>query len=201
LSLQAISDIWPRREDARAPTRSPQGGRARQNAAKNPADLHAEGNARGGGERAPASEFHPQPSRGRRRRDGGARKASPRRRPRPAASAAGPWPKRGRPSPSEAKRSEGQRSGAAAPRVRGEGRANGRPKGGLRKAAQKGRPRTGGRRRHGGKRGQWGEARPMGGKARSAQWGLDLARQRGETIARDSFFGCPTSSTIFYPLL
>ena len=36
----------------------------------------------------------------------------------------------------------------------------------------------------------------MGGKARSAQWGLDLARPRGETIARDSFFGCPTSSTI-----
>ena len=36
----------------------------------------------------------------------------------------------------------------------------------------------------------------MGGKARAAQWGLDLARQRGETIARDSFFGCPTSSTI-----
>ena len=46
--------------------------------------------------------------------------ASPRRRPRHAASAAGPWPKRGRPAPSEAKRSEGQRSGAAAPRVRGE---------------------------------------------------------------------------------
>ena len=46
--------------------------------------------------------------------------ASPRRRPRPAASAAGLWPKRGRPAPSEAKRSEGQRSGAAAPRVRGE---------------------------------------------------------------------------------
>ena len=51
--------------DARAPTRSPQGGRARQIAAKNPADLHAgrfarraqarvaaEGNARGAGERA-----------------------------------------------------------------------------------------------------------------------------------------------------
>ena len=63
--------------NARAPTRSPQGGRARQNAAKNPADLHAEGNARGGGERAPASEFHPEPSRGRRRRDGGARNGQP----------------------------------------------------------------------------------------------------------------------------
>ena len=51
---------------ARAPTRSPQGGRARQNAAKNHADLHAESrprreSGRGGGERAPASEFHPQP--------------------------------------------------------------------------------------------------------------------------------------------
>ena len=64
--------------------------RAWQNAAKNPADLHAgrfarraqarvaaEGNARGGGERAPASEFHPEPSRGRRRRDGGARNGQP----------------------------------------------------------------------------------------------------------------------------
>ena len=51
--------------------------RARQNAAKNPADLHAEGNARGGGERAPASEFHPEPSRGRRRRDGRARNGQP----------------------------------------------------------------------------------------------------------------------------
>ena len=74
LSLQAISDIWPRREDARAPTRSPQGGRARQNAAKNPADLHAgrfarraqarvaaEGNARGGGERAHRERVPPQP--------------------------------------------------------------------------------------------------------------------------------------------
>ena len=52
--------------------------------------------------RVGTSEFHPEPSRGRRRRDGGARKASPRRRPRPAARAAGPWPKRGRPAPSSA---------------------------------------------------------------------------------------------------
>jgi hypothetical protein len=43
-----LGDMLLLEEDARAPTRSPQGGRARQNAAKNPADLHAEGNARGG---------------------------------------------------------------------------------------------------------------------------------------------------------
>jgi len=36
---------------ARAPTRSPQGGRARQNAAKNPADLHAGRFARASGHR------------------------------------------------------------------------------------------------------------------------------------------------------
>ena len=133
---------------------------------EHPADLHAgrfarRAQARVASER-PASEFHPEPSRGRRRRDGGARKASPRRRPRPAARAAGPWPKRGRPAPSEAKRSEGQRSGAAAPRVkaarrprqRGErkvGRTGGRGAGGG------AGPRKRGRRRHGGKRGQWGE--------------------------------------------
>ena len=35
-----------RQEYARAPTRSPQGQRARQNAAKNPADLHAESRPR-----------------------------------------------------------------------------------------------------------------------------------------------------------
>ena len=64
----------------------------------NPADLHAEGNARGGGERAPASELPPQPRqrRGRaapakaahRRASGGAVAASgaaiPERRPRAA---------------------------------------------------------------------------------------------------------------------
>ncbi len=107
----------------------PQAGkRARQNAAKNPADLHAEGNARGGGERVPTSKRV-----GKRVPPGaqpwipttkcvgmtaGRGMASPRRRPRPAARAAGLWPKRGRPAPSDAKRSEGQRSGAAAPRVK-----------------------------------------------------------------------------------
>ena len=54
-----------KQKDARAPTRSPQGGRARQNAAKNPADLHAgrfarRAQARVASERT-ASEFHPQP--------------------------------------------------------------------------------------------------------------------------------------------
>ena len=54
------------RISARAPTRSPQGGRARQNAAKNPADLHAgrfarRAQARVASERT-ASEFHPQPA-------------------------------------------------------------------------------------------------------------------------------------------
>ena len=63
---------------ARAPTRSLQGHRARQNAAKNPADLHAgrsacrrQAQARVGlaesrpakvGTKAEASEFHPQPA-------------------------------------------------------------------------------------------------------------------------------------------
>ena len=78
--------------------------------------------------------------------------ASPRRRPRPAARAAGLWPKRGRPAPSEAKRSEGQRSGAAAPRV---------------KAARRSRQR-GGKvgRAHGGGMGGWQEGgrRARGGR-------------------------------------
>jgi hypothetical protein len=58
------------------------------------------------------------------------------------------------------------------------------------------RRRENGKAAHGGKAAAWGEARPMGGKARSAQWGLDLARRRGETIARGSFFGCLASPTI-----
>ena len=58
---------------ARAPTRSPQGGRARQNAAKIPPIFSPRATPEAQGERAPASEFHPEPSRGRRRRDGGAR--------------------------------------------------------------------------------------------------------------------------------
>ena len=105
-------------EDARAPTRSPQGGRARQNAAKNPADLHAEGNARGArrAERQRASSTR-SPAVDAAGVTAGRGMASPRRRPRPAARAAGLWPKRGRPAPSDAKRSEGQRSGAAAPRA------------------------------------------------------------------------------------
>ena len=153
------------RISARAPTRSPQGGRARQNAAKNPADLHAEGNARGGGERAPASEFHPEPSRGRRRRDGGARKASPRRRPRHAAPAAGPWPKRGRPSPErrEAERGSSIAARSAAPRGPG--------KGGREAAAQRGRPMGGlgrARQRGAGRGGLWGEA-GAGGKQGGAR--------------------------------
>ena len=37
----------------------------------------------------------------------------------------------------------------------------------------------------------------MGGKARSAQWGLDLARQRGETTPRNRFEPCPGSTTTF----
>jgi len=108
---------------ARAPTRSPQGGRARQNAAKNPADLHAGRFARASGHRPAWRASAPRASSTRSRASG--EDSRPLRRPRPAASAAGPWPKRGRLSPSDAKRSEGQRSGAAAPRVRGEGRARG----------------------------------------------------------------------------
>ena len=53
----------------------------------------------------------------------------------------------------------------------------------------------GGRRRTGGSAANGGR-RATGGKARSAQWGLDLARRRGETIARGSFFGCLASPTI-----
>jgi hypothetical protein len=116
------------RISARAPTRSPQGGRARQNAAKNPADLHAGRFARASGHRpawrasAPrASSTRSPPSTPQACWRG--EDSRPLRRPRPAASAAGPWPKRGRLSPSDAKRSEGQRSGAAAPRVWGKGRA------------------------------------------------------------------------------
>ena len=139
-------DIQVDIKSARAPTRSPQGHRARQNAAKNhagsvvnPADLHAEGNARGGGERAPASEFHPEPSRGRRRRDGGG----------------------GHP-PSEAR---GIHSGAAAPRVEGCWKAA--AAGGLRKAGRKGGSGAGGK--HGG--GMGGRA-AKGGKARPRKGGL-----------------------------
>ena len=102
--------------------------RARQNAAKNPADLHAgrfarraqarvaaEGNARGGGERTHRERAPPgaQPWTPTTKCVGmtaGRGMASPRRRPRHAAPAAGPWPKRGRLSPSDAQRSEGQRS-------------------------------------------------------------------------------------------
>ena len=74
--------------------------------------------------------------------------ASPRRRPRTAALAAGPWPKRGRPSP---ERREAERGSSVAARQR---RAYG------------GKPRKGGQ-RSGGARGAaaaWGEARPRGAR-------------------------------------
>ena len=106
---------------ARAPTRSPQGHRARQNAAKNPADLHAgrfarraqarvaaEGNARGS-RRASA----PRASSTRSRVSG--EEGPPLPRPRTAAPAAGPWPPAGRPSP---ERSEAERGASVAARQR-----------------------------------------------------------------------------------
>ena len=115
----------------------------------------AEALGRGRGERANASEFHPEPSRGRRRRDGGARKASPRRRPHHAASAAGPWPKSGGGHPPSRVSGEGHLQRRAAPRLKLLGRprtrGEGRGRGGRGNAA------------HGGKRGQWGAAR-NGGK-------------------------------------
>ncbi len=89
------AEIPARQEGARFAA-APHAGRFARRAQ---ARVVAEALGRGRGERAKASEFLPEPCRGRRRRDGGARKASPRRRPRHAALAAGPWPKRGRPSP------------------------------------------------------------------------------------------------------
>ncbi len=115
----------------------------------------------------------------------------PLRRPRPAASAAGPWPKRGRLSPSDAQRSEGQRSGAAAPRVRGEDRA----KGGSVAAAHGGWRGQGGARKvglwgesgAGGKQGRAkGEAQAEGKRPRARGEGRaqrGQARARGEAIA------------------
>ena len=165
---------------ARAPTRSPQGHRARQNAAKNhagsvvnPADLHAEGNARG----ARRAKSRPRRESGRASSTrspavdaegvtAGRGMASPRRRPRPAASAAGPWPKRGRPSPSSA---HALRGSSTAPRLE---RLLGRP-----------RPRWawgrahGGTRRTGGRQGRaWGEGGGMGESA--ANGGRRATRER-----------------------
>ena len=196
------------RIQARAPTRSPQGGRARQNAAKNPADLHAgrfarraqarvgaEGKARGRGERVPTAKRV-----GKRVPPAAANSGEdsrPLRRPRPAASAAGPWPKRGRPSPErrEAERGSSTAARSAAPWGTGQGRprsgrARGRPKGGLRRARRRGARRAG----------LWGEA-GAGGK-QPAQWGLEQGGRKGESVAaaegettQNSFFGCPVSST------
>ena len=158
------AEIPARQEGARFAA-APHAGRFARRAQ---ARVVAEALGRGRGERAKASEHHPEPRRGRRRRDGGARKASPARRSRPDAQAAGLWPKRGRPSP---ERSEAERGSSAA--------LSAAPRKAARRSRQRGawegagawgkgvgrtaRPRTGGRRRHGGKRGQWG-ARPISAK-------------------------------------
>ncbi len=151
---------------------------------EHPADLHAgrfarRAQARVASER-PASEFHPEPSRGRRRRDGGARKASPRRRPRHAAPAAGLWPKRGRPSPErrEAERGSTPAARSAAPRGAEQGRTR---SGGAKGAAYRGLglvAAAGGR-----KAGLWGEA-GAGGQARPRNGGLRKAGAKGEARPR-----------------
>ena len=92
-------------------------GRARQNAAKNPADLHAgrfarraqarvaaEGNARGARRARPDHEVSREASSTRSRVSG--EEGPPLPRPRTAASAAGQWPPAGAAIPSDAKRSE-----------------------------------------------------------------------------------------------
>ena len=165
-------------EEARAPTRSPQGTERGRTPRRTPPIFTRAA--------LPAGHRPAWPPRGPRRRraspaaagrasstrspavdaagvTAGRGMASPRRRPRPAASAAGPWPKRGRLSPSDAKRSEGQRSGAAAPRVRGE-------------AA------------HGGKTAAaWGKARPMGAACNGGKdYGLLLLRTAGIVGVKDS---------------
>ena len=140
--------------------------RARQNAAKNPADLHAEGNARGGGERANASEFHPEPSRGRRRRDGGARNGQPPAQAAPRRASGGAVAEAGAAIPRAAPAARGQRSGAKR-RACG-GLLEGRRKGGRKAAAQWGRPRKGldwSRQRGARRAGLWGKRAQEGRRA------------------------------------
>jgi hypothetical protein len=114
------------------------------------------------------------------RDDGGARKASPRRRPRHAASAAGLWPKRGRPSPErrEAERGSTPAARSAAPRGAEQGRTR---SGGAKGAAYRGLglvAAAGGR-----KAGLWGEA-GAGGQARPRNGGLRKAGAKGEARPR-----------------
>ncbi len=114
------------------------------------------------------------------RDDGRARKASPRRRPRHAASAAGLWPKRGRPSPErrEAERGSTPAARSAAPRGAEQGRTR---SGGAKGAAYRGLglvAAAGGR-----KAGLWGEA-GAGGQARPRNGGLRKAGAKGEARPR-----------------
>ncbi|OQC58835.1 MAG: hypothetical protein BWX54_00909 [Verrucomicrobia bacterium ADurb.Bin018] len=179
-------------KSARAPTRSPPtrfvvgGTRARQNAAKNPADLHAGRFARRAQARV-AAESRPRRESGR-----GARRARPDHEVSREASPPGAAPaaRNGQPPAQAAPRrvsggavaeagaaipratrsgARVQRSGAAAPRVRGAG------KGGREAAAQRGRPKGGldwSRQRGAERVGLWGEA-GAGGK---------LGRAEGERI-------------------
>ena len=123
--------------------------------------------------------------------------ASPRRRPRHAAPAAGLWPKRGRPSPErrEAERGSSTAARSAAPWGTGQGR----PRSGRARGAGVGGGGGGGG-RGGGGGGRCGEA-GAGGK-QPAQWGLEQGGRKGESVAaaegettQNSFFGCPVSST------
>ena len=112
----------------------------------------------------------------------------PLRRPRPAASAAGPWPKRGRPSP---ERREAERGSSVAARQRRARTGGSRAKGGSVAAAQGGLEEgaaEGGKvgRAQGGKR-RRGEAGPRHGGKRG-QWGESKAAQRGERIM--GFYFC-----------
>ncbi len=144
----------------RAPTQAARAEERGKNAAKNPADLHAEGNARGGASASEQSSTR-RPCRGRRRRDGGAKMASPAQAAPSRVSSRAVAESERPPRATRSGRGSALTSGAAAPRTR--------------KAAQGGQ-RSGGA----GAAAAWGEARPRG-KERSGTKGK---RRRGSKAAQ-----------------
>ncbi len=164
---------------ARAPTRSPQGQRARLNAAMNPADLHAgrfarRAQARVASERRRASSTRVPPWIPTTKWVGmtAGEVPSPVRRPRPAASAAGPWPEPGRRKRWHAEEARASRSPERREAERGSSVAarQRRAQGGLEAAAAEG-----------------GQGRPGygGNAAEGGSWAAhgDKVGRKGEAIA------------------